>query len=135
MTKSRKLLVGILSLILLCGTFIAGGFVGFTNGYAYRAYQASVTDAYLTMRALEMLNSNDIGGAKKHLESDLDTKITEHWSGMISKPWSFSLLPQNEDATNKLMAKVVAYRKTAPSNTSEPKVKAAIDTVIKRYEK
>ncbi len=135
MTKSRRLLVGVLSLILFCGTFIVGGFVGFTNGYAYRAYQASVTDSYLTMSALEMLNSNDIAGAKKHLEMDLDTKIIEHWSGMVNKPWSFSLLPQNEDATNKLMAKVVDYRKTAPSNTSDPKVKEAIETVIKRYEK
>jgi predicted helicase len=87
------------------------------------------------MRALEMLNSNDIGGAKKHLEMDLDTKIIEHWNGLVNKPWSFSLLPQNEDATNKLMAKVVAYRKMTPSITNEPQVKEAIETVINRYQK
>ncbi len=82
-----------------------------------------------------MLNSNDTSGAKKQLEMDLDTKIIEHSSGLINKPWSFSLLPQNEDATNKLMAKVVAYRKTTPLITNNAKVKESIETVIKRYEK
>jgi hypothetical protein len=135
MTKSRKILIGIVCLVILTGTFIAGGFIGFTNGYAYRAFQVSIGDSYLTMRKLEMLNSDDISGVKKQLESDLDTELIEHWSGLINTPWSFRLLPQNDTATNKLMAKVVAYRKINPSTMNDPKVKEAIETVITRYEK
>jgi hypothetical protein len=135
MKKSRKILIGILCLLIFCGTFMIGAFIGWGYGYAYRAYQVSIGDSYLTMRKLEMLKSDDISGVEKQLESDLDVELIEHWSGLVNKPLYISLLPQNESATNKLMAKVVAYRKANPTTMSDPKVKEAIATVIKRYDK
>jgi hypothetical protein len=72
---------------------------------------------------------------ERQLESDLDTELIEHWGGLVNKPLYTSLLPQNDDAINNLMAKVVAYRKTHPTTMNDPKVKEAIETVIRRYEK
>jgi len=135
MARYKKVLLGILFVTIACGFFIVGGFVGFDNGYSYRVFQASVGDSYSTLRTIQMINSGDIKGAKKHLEMELDTEILEHWSGLSNKPFIFNMLVENEVATKQLMAKVVAYRKTGPPITEDTKVKAAIDSVVIKYNK
>jgi hypothetical protein len=135
MSPKRKIFMGFVILILLCIAFVSGAFIGFSQGYSYRVFHASVGDAYSTFRALEMINSGDIDAAKKHLEMALDTQIVEHWSGLVYKPLNLSLLPQNETATNQLMSRVAAYRKTQPPITDDAKVKMAIETVVNRYQK
>lgn len=133
MTKLKKIILSVVFLLLLCVSFIAGGFLGFSEGYAYRVYQGSIGDSFSTYRALEMINAGDITGAKKHLEMELDTEIIEHWSGLHSRPYIFNMLVENEVATNQLMSKVAAYRKTRPPITEDAKVKAAIESVVKKY--
>ena len=135
MTKLKKVIMGVVFVILLCGAFMAGGFVGFSNGYGFRVFQASVGDSFSTFRALEMINAGDIPGAKKHLEMELDTQIIKHWSGLINKPLNFTMLSPNQEAINNLMGRVVAYRTTRPIQADDVKVKEAIETVISRYKK
>ncbi|MDP2682611.1 MAG: hypothetical protein Q8P28_07385 [Deltaproteobacteria bacterium] len=135
MTRSRKIVVGIVLVILLCGAFMAGGFIGFNNGYAFRVFQASVAESYFTMRTLELLNAGDLAEAKKYLESELDSHIIEHWSGLINKPLNFTMLSQNDEAINRLMSKVVAYRTINPRKIDDAKVKETIETVVNRYKK
>ncbi len=134
-SKYKKVLLSILFVMFVCVAFIVGGFIGFNNGYSYRVFQASVGGSYSTFRAIQMINSGDIKGAKNHLEMELDTEIIEHWSGLENRPFIFNMLVENEAATNQLMPKVAAYRKTRPPITEDAKVKAAIEKVVKKYNK
>jgi hypothetical protein len=135
MAKLKKLLAGIVFLILLCGAFIAGGFVGFINGYSYRVFEASVDNSYFSVKTLEMLDAGDVSGAKTQLETELDSQIVEHWSGVINKPLNFGMRPQNDKATNEIMAKVASYRKTNPHQAQDAKVLEAVESVVSRYKK
>ncbi len=134
MTTKRKIYLGLILLTLLSITFAFGSVFGFYQGYSYRVFQASVGDAYQTFRVLEMINSGDSKSAKKSLEMELDTRLIEHWGGLINKPLNLSLLPENHAATNRLMSYVVAYRKTRPAIIDDEQVKKAIETVVNRYQ-
>lgn len=133
--KLKKILTGIVFLILLCGAFIAGGFIGFINGYSYHVFQASAGNSYFSVRTLELLNSGDVSGAKTQLETELDSQIVEHWNGIVHKPLNFGMLPEDDKATNDLMAKVATYRKTNPPKAEDAKVIEAIESVVHRYKK
>ena len=135
MTKSKKIIISLICLALLALTFLAGSFVGFNNGYAFRVYHASVADSYFTMGTLETLKSGDITGAQKQLERLLDSQLMEHWSGLINKPLKFTILPDDDETTNKLMSRVANYRKNNPRKIDDAKVEEAIQTVVRRYSK
>jgi hypothetical protein len=134
MSRIKKALWGLLLLIILCGSFYAGGIIGFNRGYAYSVFSRSPTEAYLTLSALESVNSGDIIAVKKQLESQLDTHIIEHWSGLSNKPVTlFNMLPYDAKSVNKLMSKVAAYRAQQPSTSDDPIIKECINDVIGRY--
>jgi hypothetical protein len=135
MTKSKKIIISLICLALLTLTFLAGGFVGFNNGYAFRVYHASIADSYYTMGTLETLKSGDITGAQRQLERLLDSQLMEHWSGLINKPLKFTFLPNDDETTNKLMSRVANYRKNNPRKNDDAKVEEAIQTVVCRYSK
>ena len=135
MSIVRKVLWSLLLLILLSGAFFTGGYIGFTNGYAYRSFYASTTDAYITLRTIEAINSRKAAAAKEDLEQQLDTQIVEHWVGLVNKPLNyFSPARQDEDVVKNLMSKVAAYRKGHPSKTTDPDIKNAIEAVITLYD-
>ncbi len=135
MVKSKKIVNIVVVIFLVASAFIAGGFVGFNNGYAFRVYHASIADSYFTMGTLETLKSGDITGAQKQLERLLDTQLMEHWSGLINKPLKFTLLTEDDETTNKLMSRVATYRKNHPRKIDDAKVEEAIQTVVRRYSK
>ena len=135
MVKSKKIVSIVVFIFLVACSFIAGGFVGFSNGYAYRVYHASVADSYFTMGTLESLKSGDITGAQKQLERLLDSQIMEHWSGLINKPLKFTILPEDDETTKQLMSRVATYRKNNPRKIDDTKVEEAIQTVVRRYSK
>ena len=59
----------------------------------------------------------------------------EYWAGLENRPFIFNMLVVNEVATNQLMSQVAAYRKTRSPITADAKVKAAIEKVLKKYDK
>jgi hypothetical protein len=135
MAKPKKIVVSIVCFTLLSLAFLIGGFVGFSNGYAFRVYHASIADSYFTMRTLQMLKSGDIDGAEKQLASQLDSQLMEHWSGLINKPLRFTILPVDDQATNQIMFQVATYRRENPRKIDNAKVEEAIQTVVNRYKK
>jgi len=135
MTKSKKIFVSIACLALLGFSFLTGSFIGFSNGYAFSVYHASVMDSYYIMRALELLKSSDIKGAENKLESQLDTKLVEHWTGLANKPLRFSFEPIDNDAISQIMSKVATYRRNNPQKSDDAEVEEAIQTVVNRYAK
>ena len=134
MSIVRKVLWSLLLLILLSGAFFTGGYIGFTNGYAYRSFYASTTDAYITLRTIEAINSRKAAAAREDLEQQLDTRIVEHWAGLVNKPLDyFSPVKQDEEVVKNLMSKVAAYRRRHPSKTADPDTINAIEAVATRY--
>jgi hypothetical protein len=135
MTKSKKIVISIVCLALLSLAFLVGGFVGFNNGYAFRVYHASVADSYSTMRTLENLKSGDINQAEKQLESQLDSQLMEHWTGLVNKPLKFTFVPVDDQAISQIMSQVATYRRNNPREIDDAKVKEAIEAVVARYKK
>jgi len=134
MSIVKILLWSLLVLTLVAGAFYAGGSMGYANGYAYHSYYNSTTDAYVTLRTIEMINSRKAAAAKEDLEQRLDTEIVEHWAGLAGKPLDyFSPMRHDDEAVRKLMSKVAAYRKKYPSKTTNPDVRNAIETVVALY--
>jgi hypothetical protein len=133
MSKAKKVIWVLLIAALVFIAFIIGGIVGFNDGYAYHSFIASTSDAYLTLSTIESIDSNETVAAKAKLEQQLDARLIEHWAGLVHKPLSFNLLPQNEEAVKKLMGKVAKYRKAHPQKIENPQVKSAIEAVITRY--
>lgn len=134
MSMTKKIFWPLLLLVLLCAAFFAGGYIGYSNGYAYRSFYASTTDAYLTLRTLEAMQSRKPASVREDLEQQLDRQIVEHWAGLIGKPLDyFSPVKQEDDVVKNLMSKVAAYRKKHPSKSSDPDTIVAIEAVVARY--
>ena len=135
MSIAKKVMWSLLFLFMLFAAFFTGGFIGYSNGYAYRSFYASTTDAYITLRTIESINSRKAAAAKEDLEQQLDTQIVEHWVGLVNKPLNyFSPARHDEDVVKNLMGKVAAYRKRHPSKTTDPDIKNAIEAVITLYD-
>lgn len=131
---AKKVISSLLFLMLLFVAFVTGGFIGYSNGYAYRSFSTSSTDAFITLRTLEAINSRKAATAKEELEQQLDTQMVVHWAGLVNRPLDyFSPVRQDEEAVRSLMSKVAAYRKRHPSKTSDPDIRTAIETVVTRY--
>ena len=134
MSIAKKVMWSLLFLFMLFAAFFTGGFIGYSNGYAYRSFYASTTDAYITLRTIESINSRKAAAAKEDLEQQLDTQIVEHWVGLVNKPLNyFSPARQDEDVVKNLMSKVAAYRRRHPSKTADPDTINAIEAVATRY--
>jgi hypothetical protein len=135
MSLAKKAIWSLVFLLILFAVFFTGGFIGYNNGYAYRSFYASTTDAYITLRTIEAINSRKAAAAKEDLEQQLDTQIVEHWVGLVNKPLNyFSPARHDEDVVKNLMSKVAAYRKRHPSTTTDPDIKNAIEAVITLYD-
>ena len=135
MSLSNKVLWSLLFLLLVISAFFVGAFIGYSNGYEYRSFYASTTDAYVTLRTIEALSSRKSSVAKDDLEQQLDTQIVEHWVGLVNKPLNyFSPARQDDEVVRNLMSKVAAYRKRYPSKTADPEIKKAIEAVVTLYD-
>ena len=138
MSIVKRIAASLVFLSLLIGTYYAGRSAGYTKGYdsgfAYHQFSNSSSNAFITLRNIETLNSRKRAVAMEDLEQRLDTEILEHWTGIVSIPPE-AVIPmrQDDETVRKIMGKVAAYRKKHPSRTTNPVVRSAIESVVARY--
>lgn len=133
-TKKRVFLF-ILFLFFLAISNLAGGAVGFYQGYDTAIY-FSDSDAYSTLLALKMLRENNPAGAIDLLETRLDSEIIQ--CGEPEQPYKtlyniyWVAFRQNpEEARSHLLSSVADYRSRYPSISMSLEIREKVAHILK----
>jgi hypothetical protein len=134
-TKKRVFLF-FLFLFFLAVSNLAGGAVGFYQGYDTAIY-FSDSDAYSTLLALKMLREDNSAGAIDLLETRLDSEIIQ--CGGPGQPYKtlyniywVAFCQNPEEARSHLLSSVEEYRSRYPSTSMSSEIREKVAQILKK---
>lgn len=113
----------------------ASAVVGYQVGGPQFAARFAPAEAAYTVIVLRALRRNEVESAQSLLETHLDSQIVEHSTFNPHVASWFDLVSRDTAASDKLMARVAAYRAEHPSSATPEEVRTTIDSHLASFQR